>query len=298
MRYFHSFVIIAATFAAGTVMAAEAAGDTDVAMQKTAFAPTGAKTSVALGSGSGTLVFTAPPRESEEEGKEIYGPVAEYLSKAIGRKVEYRYPGTWGIYRTGMLKGDYDLIFDGPHFCSYRTEKLGHAVLVKIPATLEFSIIVRKDSKYTATQQLAGHQMCSHAPPNLGALVMLNQYDNPVRQPAIHPVKGWDEVYNGVQTGMCDGGVIPTVQLKKFDKKGEMRVLFQSSKIPNQAFSAGPRVSHEEQAKIAQALLAPEATGPTAKLRGAFKVGDHFVAANNQEYNGLAEYLRNEWGYY
>lgn len=40
------------------------------------------------------------------------------------------------------------------------------------------------------------------------------------------------------------------------------------------------------------------AAGPTAKLRVTYKVGDNFVLVKNQEYKGLAEYLRNEWGYY
>ncbi|HYA36958.1 MAG TPA: hypothetical protein VEI74_01620 [Candidatus Methylomirabilis sp.] len=68
--------------------------------------------------------------------------------------------------------------------------------------------------------------------------------------------------------------------------------------MPNQAFSAGPRISLQDQAKIAQALTSPDATAPTAKLRSAYRVGDSFALANNQEYRGLAEYLRNEWGYY
>ena len=77
-----------------------------------------------------------------------------------------------------------------------------------------------------------------------------------------------------------------------------MKVVLKTQAMPNQAFSAGPRLSAEDQTKIAQALLSPDAAGPTAKLRAAYKVGDSFALANNQEYRGLAEFLRNEWGYY
>jgi ABC-type phosphate/phosphonate transport system substrate-binding protein len=301
MRYLHSLITLIAMFAAGTTTAGADPGgneNTGVSLQKAAYAPaTVPGAAPAVGDGD-TLIFSAPPRESEDEAKAIYGPVADYLSKAIGKKIVFKYPGTWGVYRTKMVQGAYDLVFDGPHFCSYRAEKLHHAILVKIASPLEFVIITRKDSSFTSTQQLAGHPMCSHAPPNLGALVLLSQFDNPVRQPSIYPVKGWDEVYQGVLEGKCDGGVIPTVQLKKFDKNGAMRVVYHSSKIPNQAISAGPRISPDDQTRISQALLSPQAAEPTAKLRAAYKVGDHFVAANNQEYVGLAEYLRDEWGYY
>jgi ABC-type phosphate/phosphonate transport system substrate-binding protein len=279
------------------LVCASAGAEPATTLQKTALTPARAM-GVALAGPGDKLVFTAAPRESEKEGREIYGPIAEYLSKVTGKNVIYQHPGTWGVYRTAMLKGEYDLIFDGPHFNSYRVEKLAHSILVKIPATLDFVIVVRKDAKFTSAQNLAGRTVCSHAPPNLGALVLLNQFDNPARQPSILPVEGWNEVFEGVRDGKCVGGVMPVAQMKKLDTGGALRVLYQSHKIPNQAISASPRISTEDQMKIAQALVAPEAAVPTAKLRAAFKIGDSLTVTNNQEYAGLADYLRNEWGYY
>ena len=245
------------------------------------------------------LVFTAPPRETPEAGIEIYQPVADYLSQAIGKKVRYKHPGTWGVYRTEMLKGSYDIIFDGPHFNSYRMEKLSHNILVKIPERHEFAVIVRKDkTAYQNMSQMAGRSFCTHAPPNLGTLVLLSQFDNPSRQPVIISTNGWENIYNGVASGKCAGGVLPMANLKKVDKANLVRVIFKTAAMPNQAFSAGPRVSLEDQMKLAQALASPDAGAPTERLRAAYKVGDGFALASNQEYHGLAEYLRNEWGYY
>ena len=245
------------------------------------------------------LVFAAPPRETPQAGIEIYQPVADYLSKAIGKKVRYKHPGTWGVYRTEMLKGSYDLIFDGPHFNSYRMEKLSHNILARIPERHEFVVIVHKDkTAFQNVSQMAGRTFCTHAPPNLGTLVLLSQFDNPSRQPVIINSKGWDNIYNGVISGKCVGGVLPLANLKKVDRANLARVVFKTAAMPNQAFSAGPRVSLEDQMKIAQALAAPDAAAPTEKLRAVYKVGDSFALASNQEYQGLAEFLRNEWGYY
>lgn len=244
------------------------------------------------------LVFTAPPRETPEAGIEIYQPVADYLSQAIGKKVRYKHPGTWGVYRTEMLKGSYDIIFDGPHFNSYRLEKLSHNILVKIPERHEFAVIVRKDKPFQNLSQMAGRSFCTHAPPNLGTLVLLSQFDNPSRQPVIISTNGWENIYNGVASGKCVGGVLPMANLKKVDKASIARVIFKTAAMPNQAFSAGPRVSLEDQMKLAQALASPDAAAATMKLRAAYKVGDGFALASNQEYQGLAEFLRNEWGYY
>lgn len=246
-----------------------------------------------------TLVFSAPPRETPAEGAATYGPVAEYLSGIIGRKIAYKHPGTWGVYRSEMLKGSYDLVFDGPHFNAYRAERLSHNILAKAPEVHEFVVIVKNDGKFNALSQTAGRTFCAHAPPNLGTLVLLSQFDNPARQPVIASTEGWDRIYEGVDSGRCTGGVLPLANLKKFDKNGRhMKVLHKSQPMQNQAFSAGPRITAEQQVKLAAALTAPSAAVHTEKLRSAYKIGPRFIATSNQEYAGLSQYLRNEWGYY
>ena len=273
------------------------------AIKKAAFtpsSPTSGQNSLpeSLAEDQGTLVFTAPPRETPKQAQEMYQPIADYLSKVIGKKIVYRYPGTWGAYRTEMLKGGYDLIFDGPHFNSYRLDKLHHNILVKIPERHEFAVIVRKEQKFSTLSQMAGYTFCTHAPPNLGTLVLLSQFDNPARQPVIINTNGWENIYEGVVSGKCVGGVLPVANLKTYAHPDVTRVVFKTQELPNQAFSAGPRISPQDQARIAAALTSPDAAAPTAKLRAAYRGGDSFALANNQEYRGLAVYLRNEWGYY
>lgn len=273
-------------------------------IQKAAYSPPTGPSSRSPGAAAadetGIVVFSAPPRETTEVGRQKYEPVAAYLSKVLNRKVVYRHPGTWGVYRTKMLRGDYDLLFDGPHFNSYRAEKLQHNILAKIAKRHEFVVIVRKGSgdRYTGIGKMAGRTFCTHAPPNLGTLTLLSQFNNPARQPVIINTKGWGKIYEGVISGKCVGGILPILNLSKYDTQGKARIVFKANAMPNQAFSAGPRISPEDQAKIAAALVSPDAREPTEKLRAAYKVGETFVAASNQEYTGIAEYLKNEWGYY
>ena len=236
-----------------------------MAIKKVAFSPsstTSAKESLPdrIASDQGVLVFAAPPRETSEQGKEIYQPIAEYLSKVIGKKIVYKYPGTWGVYRTEMLKGSYDLIFDGPHFNSYRMEKLNHNILVKIPERHEFAVIVRKEQKFSALSQMAGYTFCTHAPPNLGTLVLLSQFDNPARQPFIVNNLGWTKVYEGLALKKkCVAAILPMANLEKFaNSENLVHVLYKTKALPNQAFSAGPRTSPEDRAEIAAALISQE----------------------------------------
>jgi hypothetical protein len=208
----------------------------------------------------GELVLSSAPRESIEAAKAIYGPVAEYLSKVLNRKVVYKYAGNWGVYQGQMQKGAYDLVFDGAHFNGWRVEKLKHNILLKIPNDLAFVVITKKDeAKLNSIQQLSGRTICAHAPPNLATLTVLKEFTNPSRQPVLMNTEGWDNIYAGVISGKCTAGALPL----KFVQKND-----------------------------------PEGVAATTKLRDAYARGKNLAPGTNEEYAKLGELLKTEWGYY
>ncbi len=253
----------------------------------------------AAGAAEVALVLTAAPRDSEKEGQERFAPVAAYLAQTLGRKVTYSHPGSWGAYQAAMRKGDYDIVFDAPHFNSWRMEKLGHNILVKMSGEYTYVGVVRKDNAAIHNiQQLAGQKVCGHSTPNLGTLIMLSEFDNPFRQPLLVITQGYDHTYQALLEGKCVAAMLPLKHLEKFDRDGaQTRVIFRHAPLPQQAVSAGSRLTPDEQAQVKAALLAPAAATPTAKLREAYGVGEAFVPASNDEYRGLSRFLRTESGY-
>ena len=245
------------------------------------------------------IVFAAPPRETKEAAHRRYEPIAAYLSRVLGRPVVYRYPDNWSTYRAVMLKGGYDLIFDSAHFNGYRIQELGHNVLAKAPAAAEFAVIIKKGEKrYRRLASLAGRTICAAPSPHLGTLTVLNEFKNPSRQPLIVNTAETGDIFKGVNFGRCAAGIVPLGTLNRHDPGAELTtVLFRTRPLPNQAFSAGPRLSREEQRKIARALIAPAAREPTARLRAALGLGEGFIRAANSEYAALASILKGEWGY-
>lgn len=244
------------------------------------------------------LVFSAAPRGGQEASEQKYAPLAEYLSKVIGKKIVYKYPGTWGAYQGNMQKGAYDLVYDGPHLNGWRVAHLQHNVLAKIPHELVFVALVKKDnSRINSTNQLAGRTVCAHAPPNLGTLTLLSKFDNPARLPVIVAVDGWDNIYKAMMADKCVAAVVPKSVWQRNDKDGtDTKAVFKGESLPNQAFSAGPRISKEDQARIAQALISPAATEVTEKIRAEYNA-TAFVAPARDEYVHLGDLLRSEWGY-
>lgn len=247
----------------------------------------------------GPLVLSAAPRDSQEEGERRFGPVATYLSEVLGRKVIYKHPGTWGGYESDMQKGKYDFVFDGPHFVGWRIDKLDHTALIKFPGEFTYTAVVRNDdSRFKNMKQLVGRTICAHPPPNLGTLIMYDQFDNPVRQPSVVIVDGYKEIYDALLAKRCDAAMLPLGHVHKFDPMGQhLRIVYQSAPMPEQGLSAGPRVSPGDRQKLVRALLSPAADKPLALVRKDYGLGKPFVAAHNEEYAGLGRYLQDVQGF-
>jgi ABC-type phosphate/phosphonate transport system substrate-binding protein len=246
------------------------------------------------------LVLSSPPRDSAEEGARRFGPMAEYLSMVLDRKVVYRHPGTWGGYQSDLQRDAYDLVFDGPHFVSWRIEKHLHHALVKLPGDFLYVGFVRKENADIQNiDKLAGQPVCVHAPPNLGTLMLLSAFDNPSRQPNIVITKGYDNIYKGLMEGRCVAAMLPAKHLLKHDKDGvHTRVIYSHRPYPQQALTAGVRLSADEKVKIVNALTAPGAQDALADFRSAYALSGWFVPAGDQEYAGLGAYLKTVQGFY
>ena len=245
------------------------------------------------------LVFSAPPQETEAEALRIYRPIAEYLSRIIGKKIVFHYPKDWLIYQKEMQHASYDLVFDGPHFNSWRIFNLQHSTLVKLVDEYAFVVVVRKGDRITNLKQLAGQKICGVAPPDFGTLAVLGQFDNPARQPAIINTLGSTKVYESVVIEkQCAAGILPAANLKKFhDSENLLRVIHMTEPVPNQAFSAGPRISRDDQARIAAALVSPEASRVVSRLMAAYGADKGLAYASKKDYAGLDVYLKDSWGY-
>jgi ABC-type phosphate/phosphonate transport system substrate-binding protein len=245
------------------------------------------------------LVFSAPPRETEEEALRIYQPIAEYLSRIIGKTIVYHYSKDWLTYQKQMQQGSYDIVFDGPHLNSWRISNLQHNTLVKLVDEYAFVVVVRKKDKVANLKQLAGQKICGMAPPDFGTLAVLGQFDNPARQPIIINTLGSTKVYEGVAVEKrCNAGILPVASVKKFNKSAKLlRAIYMTQPIPNQAFSAGPRITTQEKALIAAALLSKEGSPAIAHLVSAYGAGKGLAYASKDEYAGFDAYLKDSWGY-
>ena len=240
------------------------------------------------------FILSAPPRESLEESRNIYEPIAQYLSGVAGLTIEYRRPENWLSYREALRLDAYDIVFDEPHFVSYRIEHHQHVPLVKTPGEVVFAVLARKnDLVITEYRDLAGRTVCGEAPPHLGTMRFLEQFKNPLQQPKLIPVDGWRRIYNATLEGRCYGGIVPVAALDRVDKE-KARILYLTGALPGPAFTAGRRISAYARDQIVEALTSWQARLPTQRLRARYGVSG-YVPAGTEEYVGLHSLVDGVW---
>jgi len=244
------------------------------------------------------LVFTSAPRDDKETEEAVYRPVAALLTKAAGTKVTFKYGDTFLVYQSEMRKGNYDIVFDGPAFVGWRMEKLQHVPLVKFPGKLVFVVAVKKtNNRVNTIKDMAGRTMCAFPPPNLATLTVLDQFDNPARVPLILEQESFPDSYKAMAAGKCVGAILQKKLFENLDKDKQVgKAIFTSSPLPNQAISAGPKVTPEMRDRMIKALLSPEGMKATEKMRGRFKAAK-WEPAEAAEYQGLGRILRDTWGF-
>ena len=247
---------------------------------------------------SGEFVFSSPPRGSAAEETAYFQPIAEYLTRVTGKKFVYKYSDNWLAYQSNMQKDRYDLVFDGPHFVSWRIAHREHEPLVKIPGDFIFVFLVRKDN--TSIQKLsdlAGRSVCGHAPPNQGTLHLYNMFTNPARQPQLVDIQGWRPIYKAMLAGKCVGSVVPVKIYNELDPTGkDTKVLHITKAAPGQAFTASKRIPADIRAKIAEALMSDQGQTVTAKLREYYP-SKPYVRANKPEYADEEGLLKDSYGF-
>lgn len=244
------------------------------------------------------LIMTAPPRESKEAGQKQYEVTARYVAEVLGRPVRYDHPGDWLRYQSDIRKGTYDIVFDGPHFASWRVAHAGHEMLVRLPGNLQFHLLAAADNnEINSPDDMIGKKFCGISPPNLSTLSILARFRNPVRQPVVKGIKGgMGAVYKGFRNGECEAFVVRTSfyqnVMTEEDRKA-LKIVYTSAAMPNQSISASDRLTPEERSKLRQALLTDagtEALRPT--LNRFAKKARGFIATSNDEfedYNYLLE---------
>jgi ABC-type phosphate/phosphonate transport system substrate-binding protein len=245
------------------------------------------------------LVFSTPPTQSPQTTIKNYQPLVDYLSETIGKKIVIEPAKNFQEYTKNMRDGKYDLVFDGPHFISWRIEKQHNVVIAKQPGELHFAIIVKDNSGVNELRDLWAQPVCSPPVPHLGTLSLLDLYaNNPIREPEIVPVQSFKDALQCVRDGKAVAALVrDTFWFKVANKQGLKLIHITSRKLPARGLTVNNRVNKLEQDMIIQALTSKKGQEFSEKAMSTIG-GGQFVKANTSEYQDIDELIKIVWGFH
>jgi ABC-type phosphate/phosphonate transport system substrate-binding protein len=248
------------------------------------------------------LILSAPPRESAENGNELYGPIADKLSEILGQKVVYQQPRNWAEYGNKMRDGYYDIVFDGPHFVAWRQKNLKHQPVASLPGSLQFYIVTSKNNAQINNERdLIGQSICGMPSPHLATDLVFDLFRNPVLKPTIYEVKGGQQKsFQAFKEGKCIATIFRSTLYARLsdEEKKQLKIVAKTRQLPNQTISISQRLQNNADA-IANFLVSKDGAIAADKLLTRYsKPKKEFIKANPQKFVNAADILEGVvWGW-
>lgn len=231
----------------------------------------------------------------------MFIPLADYLTKTTGIKVDFAVARDFKVYQERMERGEYDITFSNPFQYIVANSKAGYTAFAKV-AKEPFTgiIIVRKDSGIKSIDELRGKTVAFAYPTAWAAAVQtrkwLEQEYGIDYYKDMKPlfVTSHDSAILSVFTRMVDAaGAIPH-EFETMDEhiKKDILVLGETPPHPQMPFAYHPRVSQDIVWKIKNILLSLDKTTPAGKKVLDALGRNGYESADDKEYDvvrGLAD---------
>jgi len=248
------------------------------------------------------LIFSAPPRESPDVGRQTYSAFARYLEHVLGEEVTYEHPGGWMQYASNMRNGKYDIVFDGPHFAAWRMKHINHVAVARLPGKLVFYVIARRhDKRLKSIRSLRAVRFCGLASPNLGTVTIYSYFENSPIYPEIYEVTGgFKGVYEAFKEGLCRAAIIRDNIYKRLDKKEkkDIKIIFTSQPLPNQTLTVTEALFARTK-NLSSKLITKASNKAALKIFNRFsKKAKYFQQPDASAYEAIGELLESGvWGW-
>ena len=209
------------------------------------------------------IVFGVLPIISTERLIARFGPMADYLSKHIGRPVRMVTAPNFPTFKKRTETGkEYDFIFTAPHFYYIAQRKAGYKVIVRVDAPeMKTVFVVPKNSSIKTLNDLKGKKLSTTAPVALSTLMVKAH----LRKAGINVTKDLSIIYTpshnasliSAYKGITDAGslMLPPFKGAKKEIQQAVRVISVSDGVPHMPFAVSNSLDKATAEKIKSTLL-------------------------------------------
>ena len=207
------------------------------------------------------LLFGLFPNLSPRILVATYQPMRDYLEAELGRPVELVTAANFETFSRHILAREYDLMVAAPHLARLGQLDAGYHLLAHYRQPIQAWVVVSADSEIRDLRGLSGKRVA--IPDRLAIMSSLGtemlakaglQVDRHYR---MYEAKSHNNAALSVLNRQADAAVIGSIPFQQLTKevRDRLRVIDKSKPIPSQYFAASGKLSGQERARIARALL-------------------------------------------
>ncbi|WP_224982294.1 phosphate/phosphite/phosphonate ABC transporter substrate-binding protein [Geomonas agri] len=218
-------------------------------------------------------------------------PVAEYLSRELGVKVELKLYDKITTFLEQTQAGDADFMYAAPNMFFLAYQKQKYIPLVRGSNMLRGQVFVRKDSPYTKVKDLEGKTIAIVGPKNVCSVITRHALITGQNIDFNVSFSGSTiNVAKSVLLGKADAGATLDSSMMEDarEMQNEFRVLMQTPQIPPHPLSAHPRVPKKVRDAVTVALLNLDKTDQGRKMLEAVKLTKPVRADYKRDYSFFA----------
>lgn len=207
------------------------------------------------------LLLAVHPYNSTLALVNSHRPLMQYLTKTLGRPVEFYTAPSFDGFTDALFAGRYDIAISPPHFAVLAMEKQ-YVPLVHYRMTLEPILVVRADSRFRKAEDFRGARIAMADKTAFIRIVMLKWLadqglkagkDYQIVERPTHSAS-----ISAAAVGEADAGLATYTALRQIpaDVQQQMRGLGIGMRFPHLFTLANKRLGEAEIARIREALLA------------------------------------------
>jgi len=249
--------------------------------------------------GSGVIRFGVFPFQSPKIIVEMYAPLAAFLEKSLGKKIQLLSAPDARSFLIRAKGGEYDLMLSVPVLL-YKLQPAGYRVIARGEPSFYGGVIVRNDSAITTIDQLKGKKVAAIGEHSYGGyrfllpLLAASGID-PQQDVTFQFLDKVSIIIYGVINRKFDAGVLKVeiLDLPSFaGAREQVRVIARSPEIPQFPFIVKNSLEASTVAAIQEALvsLSPDRPDDLAILNG-MQV-KKMVAATDADYDQFYEQIK------